>query len=83
VHDAVPRGVEGLWVVGRSAGYDPLAQSSARVVPFGMAMGEAAGVAAAWGAARVTHAARDGLDRSGRVAAVRTRLLNRGAVLPP
>ena len=39
--------VDNLWVVGRSAGYDPVAFASARVVPFGMAMGEAAGVAAA------------------------------------
>lgn len=77
----VPRGVEGLWVVGRSAGYDPIAQSSARVVPFGMAMAEAAGVAAAWGA-------REGVDPStiaaaaGAIEAVRMRLVARGAVLP-
>jgi len=77
----LPRGVEGLWVVGRSAGYDPIAQSSARAVPFGMAMGEAAGVAAAWGVARGLSP-RETASTGGRVAAVRTRLLNRGAVLP-
>lgn len=78
----VPRDVAGLWVVGRSAGYDPLAQSSARVVPFGMAMGEAAGVAAAWAAARGLDAA-DVASEPGAVAAVRSRLLERGAYLPP
>ncbi len=77
----LPRGIDGLWVVGRSAGYDPLAQSSARVVPFGMAMGEAAGVAAAWGAARGLSP-RAVATADGRVAAVRSRLLTRGAVLP-
>lgn len=78
----VPADVGGLWVVGRSAGYDPLAQSSARVVPFGMAMAEAAGVAAAWAAARGLDAA-DVARQPGAVDAVRTRLLERGAFLPP
>jgi len=77
----LPRGVEGLWVVGRSAGYDPLAHASARVVPFGMAMAEAAGVAAAWGVARGVspHGVATG---RGAVEAVRTRLTQRGAYLP-
>ncbi len=43
----VPRGLSNLLVVGRSASYDSLAHGSARVVPVGMAVGEAAGVAAA------------------------------------
>lgn len=77
----VPRGVDGLWVVGRSAGYDPLAQSSARVVPFGMAMAEAAGVAAAWGVARDLQP-RAVADDPEAVRAVRARLAARGAVLP-
>jgi hypothetical protein len=77
----LPRGVEGLWVVGRSAGYDPLAHASARVVPFGMAMAEAAGVAAAWGAARGVSP-REVATGVGPVAAVRTRLTHRGAYLP-
>ncbi len=74
-------GPSGLWVVGRSAGYDPVAFASARVVPFGMAMGEAAGVAAAL-------AAREGLGPQSAaldavtVAAVRARLADRGAYLP-
>ena len=42
----VPREVDGLLVVGRSASFDALAHGSARVIPVGMATGEAAGVAA-------------------------------------
>jgi hypothetical protein len=43
----VPRQIDGLLVVGRSAGYDSLAAGSARVIPVGMNVGEAAGTAAA------------------------------------
>jgi hypothetical protein len=42
----VPVGFSNLLVVGRSAGFDSLAQSSARTVPVGMAAGQGAGVAA-------------------------------------
>lgn len=44
----VPLKVENLLVVGRSAGYTHLASGSTRVVPVGMATGDAAGVAAAY-----------------------------------
>ena len=44
----VPKLVENLLVVGRSASYDPLAHSSARTVPVGMALGQAAGVLASY-----------------------------------
>lgn len=44
----IPLKVENLLVVGRSASYDSLAHGSARVIPVGMATGEAAGVAAAY-----------------------------------
>jgi len=70
-----------LWVVGIAAGFDPIAFASARVVPFGMAFGEAVGVAAA-------RAARLGLDPAAvaadpaQVSAVRTTLQARGAYLP-
>ena len=77
----VPRSVEGLWVVGRSAGYDPIAQSSARVVPFGMAMAEAAGVAAAYAAARQLSPSLIIVDPVA-VASVREQLVQRGAVIP-
>lgn len=44
----VPEKVENLLVVGRSASYKSLAAGSARVIPIGMACGEAAGVASAY-----------------------------------
>lgn len=43
----VPLKVENLLVVGRSASFDSLAHGSARVIPVGMATGQAAGAAAA------------------------------------
>jgi len=42
----VPQKVDGLLVVGRAASYDTLPHGSARVIPVGMAEGEAAGAAA-------------------------------------
>lgn len=42
----VPLHVDGLLVVGRSAGFSSIAAGSARVIPTGMATGEAAGAAA-------------------------------------
>jgi hypothetical protein len=44
----VPLQVDNLLVVGRSASYTSLAAGSARVIPLGMAEGEAAGAAAAY-----------------------------------
>ena len=44
----VPEKIENLLVVGRSASYKSLAAGSARVIPLGMACGEAAGAAAAY-----------------------------------
>lgn len=41
----IPKQVDGLLVVGRSASYDSVPHGSARVIPTGMAEGEAAGVA--------------------------------------
>lgn len=41
----VPKKVDGLLVVGRSASYDSLPSGSARVIQVGMAEGQAAGVA--------------------------------------
>lgn len=74
-------GPEDLWVVGRSAGYDPVAFSSARVVPFGMAMAEAAGVAAAAAAADGYSASWAALDVQA-VHDVLLRLGSRGVYLP-
>ena len=42
----VPLEVDGLLVVGRSAGYSSLVAGSARIVPTGMVTGDAAGIAA-------------------------------------
>ncbi|GIO16004.1 hypothetical protein J19TS2_55590 [Cohnella xylanilytica] len=41
----VPAGTDGLLVVGRSASFDSIPHGSARVVPLGMATGQAAGAA--------------------------------------
>jgi len=43
----IPLKIENLLIVGRSSSYTSLAASSARVVPLGMACGQAAGTAAA------------------------------------
>lgn len=42
----VPKQIDGLLVVGRSASFDSLPHGSARVIPLGMATGQAAGAAA-------------------------------------
>lgn len=78
---ALPQGVENLWLVGKTAGYDPLAASSARVVPFGMALAEAVGVASAQATlgrlpSRTYATSGDAVQR------VRVRLAARGAYLP-
>ncbi len=77
----VTRQVENLWVVGRSAGYDPVAFSSARVVPFGMVMAEAAAVAAAL-ALELGISGNEVANDSERIMEVRARLADRGALLP-
>ncbi len=77
----VPPQPEGLWVVGKAAGYDPIAHSSARVVPFGMAVAEAVGVAAAMAVRYGLTPAALALD-DGRIATLRERLRERGAYLP-
>jgi hypothetical protein len=75
-------GPDRLFVVGRSAGYDPVAHASARVVPLGMAVAEAVGVAAAqW--TQVTRSTADAVLDPDLVEAVRGTLEVRGAVLPP
>jgi hypothetical protein len=74
-------GPDGVWGVGRSIGYDPVAHASARVVPLGMAVAEGGGVAAARAADRsepVRVLARDPAF----VAWVRDEVRGRGAYLP-
>ncbi len=48
----IPQNIAGLMVVGRAASFDSLAHGSARVIPVGMAAGQAAGVAAALSSAK-------------------------------
>lgn len=76
----VPRGIDGLWVVGKAAGYDPIAASSARVVPFGMNVAEAVGLAAALGAREQREPAELAADREA-LLALRGELVRRGAYL--
>ncbi len=78
---ALPEGFENLWLVGKKAGYDPLAASSARVVPFGMALAEAVGVASAQ-AARGNVPTQTYAVAGDAVQRVRERLAARGAYLP-
>ena len=42
----IPKNIDGIMIVGRSAGYTSMAAGSARIVPTGMACAQAAGVAA-------------------------------------
>ncbi len=78
----IPEGLDNVWVVGKAAGFDPIAHSSARVVPFGMVVAEAAGVAAAAAARNgVTPAAFE--EDGANIDWLRQRLLQRGAYLPP
>lgn len=74
-------GPDRAWAVGRSVGYDPVAHASARVVPLGMALGEAVGIAAALAAER-SEATRALVDDAAFVEAVRRRLRSRDAFLP-
>lgn len=77
----VPVDLENLWVAGKAAGYDALAASSARVVPFGMALGEAVGVAAAQGV-RTGYTPSQIVNDPNSIQSVRQTLLARGAYLP-
>ncbi len=85
----VPQEVRNLLVVSQAAGFDSVAAFSARVVPLGMALGEAAGVAAALlrkgpqaGLEKVPLADFHQLAQStSGIEALRKRLLERGARL--
>jgi hypothetical protein len=77
----VPRDLDNLWVVGKAAGYDPLAAASARVVPFGMALAEAVGVAAVQ-AIRAEMSSSAFAESREHIRGLRQRLAQRGAYLP-
>lgn len=76
----VPQDVDGLLVVGRAAGYTSLAAGSARIVPTGMACGEAAGVAVAVAKAQSTTP-RDLVDDDVAIAEIQEKLTAQGAKL--
>lgn len=76
----VPQDVDGLLVVGRAAGYTSLAAGSARIVPTGMACGEAAGVAVAVAKAQ-SVTPRDLVDDDAAIAEIQEKLTAQGAKL--
>lgn len=76
----VPQDVDGLLVVGRAAGYTSLAAGSARIVPTGMACGEAAGVAVAVAKAQ-SATPRDLVDDDVAIAEIQEKLTAQGAKL--
>ena len=71
-----PRGLANVLVAGRSISTDHLVQSSTRVMPVCLVMGEAAGVAAAMAVAASSNVHAVDTD------ALRARLRSRGAYLP-
>ena len=76
----VPQDVDGLLVVGRAAGYTSLAAGSARIVPTGMACGEAAGVAVAVAKAQ-SATPRDLVDDDAAIVEIQEKLTAQGAKL--
>lgn len=76
-----PKGIENLWVVGKTAGYDPLAASSSRVVPLGMAIAEAVGLAAA-NAAKNSLSSHEFISDKQNIFDLRELLTKRGAYIP-
>lgn len=77
-----PPNIPNLFVAGRSGSFDPVAFSSGRIVPFGIAMAEGAAVAAAYA---IEHGltAQDVAQGEEHIAIIRDTLRARGAYLPP
>lgn len=73
----IPKGLDNVLVAGRSISCDRIVQGSVRVMPVCLAMGEAAGMAAAHAALR-----HSGQVRNVAVPHLRTRLKEEGAYLP-
>ncbi|MFZ5945133.1 MAG: FAD-dependent oxidoreductase [Bacillota bacterium] len=78
----VPLKVENLLVVGRSASYKSLAAGSARVIPIGMAEGDAAGVACAY-SIKNNISFREMTRSEEAIKTVQDRLIAQGAYLKP
>ncbi len=78
----VPQRVENLLVVGRSASFDSLPHGSARVIPVGMATGQAAGTAAA--VSLDTNSTFQAMaNNTYLVGQLQQRLINQGVTLKP
>ena len=73
----IPKGLENVLVAGRSISTDRVVQGSTRVMPVCLAMGEAAGMAAAMAAAAGSGVRAVDTER------LRARLRQQGAYLPP
>ena len=76
----VPLDVENMLVIGRSSSYTSLAAGSARVIPVGMAEGEAAGVASAYSLTN-QQSFRDMSADEKAIASVQKQLKKQGAYL--
>lgn len=76
----VPLEIDGLLIVGRAAGFSSLAHGSARVIPLGMATGEAAGAAVALAKERGITFRELSRSREG-IAELRKRLVKQGMQL--
>ncbi len=76
----VPLKIDNLLVVGRSASYKSLAAGSARVIPLGMACGQAAGVAACY-AKENSISVRDICNNTEAITSIQTTLKEQGAYL--
>ena len=78
----IPQSVDGLMIVGRAAGYTSMAAGSARIVPTGMACGQAAGVAARVALENDSvHVLRDLLTSDADITEIQTLLEEQGARL--
>jgi len=78
----VPERIDGILVASRSASYDSLAHGSSRVVPVGMNVGEAAGVASALSKQYGNTPWQELAKESHFIAHLQTVLLEEGAHLP-
>ncbi len=76
----IPKGIDGIYVVSKCAGFDSIAYGSARTVPVLMALGEAAGAMAST-AIKYNATTRDILTNSRNLLSVRTALYDRGVRL--
>jgi len=78
----VPERIDGILVASRSASYDSLAHGSSRVVPVGMNVGEAAGVASALSKQYGNTPWQELGNESHFITHLQTVLLEEGAYLP-